>query len=127
MSHYFLIYTSVPSKKLTGEEFIDLLTVSRKENEIHNITGMLLCLPETYVQLIEGPEDKIQQLYGNIVKDRRHHNVIILKEGTIEKRFFPGWSMGFDQRNVSLNKPDDAFDLSDEKVFELFDILNKGH
>lgn len=126
MSHFFLIYSSVPSRVLTDKEVEDLLTVSRKENEIHNITGMLLCLPETYIQLIEGPENEIRQLYQNLIKDRRHHKVITLKEGIIEKRFFPDWSMGYDKRNISVKNQHGAFDFSEEKVFELFDILNEG-
>ena len=126
MGHYFLIYTSVPSRKLTSEEVENLLSASRRTNEIHKITGMLLCLPENYIQLIEGPEKEIRQLYLNLTKDRRHNRVTILKEGIIEKRFFPAWSMGFDQRSVSVKNSDGSFDYSDDKVFELFDILNEG-
>lgn len=126
MSHFFLIYSSVPSRILTEEEVQDLLTVSRRENEIRNITGMLLCLPETYIQLIEGRENEIRKLYLNLLNDRRHHKVITLKEGIIEKRFFPAWSMAYDRRNISLQNPEGSFDFSDEEVFELFDILNEG-
>ncbi len=111
---------------MTDKQLEELLAVSRRENEIHNITGMLLCLPETYIQLIEGPENEIKQLYLNLEKDRRHHNVITLREGPSHKRYFPAWSMGYDQRNISVKNPDGSFDLSDERVFDLFDILNEG-
>ncbi|MFD2163968.1 BLUF domain-containing protein [Paradesertivirga mongoliensis] len=126
MNYFYLIYCSVPARRLSDEEVEELLLVARRENKLRDITGMLLCLPEMYVQLIEGAEADIRQLYLNLSRDQRHHTVTILKEGHLEQRFFPDWSMGYDQKSVTLTNAEDSFCISDEKVFALFEILDEG-
>lgn len=126
MKYFYLIYCSLPSSKMNEGEIEQLLAVARRENNLRNITGMLLCLPEMYIQLIEGSETHVRQLYSNILKDQRHYNVIKLKEGLIEKRFFPQWSMGYDKKNIELKDSEGSFNISDDKVFELFQILDEG-
>ncbi|HEY0053859.1 MAG TPA: BLUF domain-containing protein [Pedobacter sp.] len=126
MEFFYLVYCSVPSKELNEEETDKLLITARGENELREITGMLLCLPEMYIQLIEGNKNHIRQLYANLIKDPRHYNVTILKEGIKEKRFFPEWSMGYDKKNIALKEPDGTFNISDQQVFELFAILDEG-
>ena len=126
MKYFYLVYSSVPTVKLTDQEIENLLIVARRENEARNITGMLICLPEMYVQLIEGEESHIQQLYENLKKDERHYRVTTLKQGPVEKRFFPEWTMGFDQKDIKLRDLAGSFDVSDQKVFQLFNILDDG-
>ena len=65
-------------------------------------------------------------MYTNINNDQRHHNVTTLKEGFTEKRFFPEWSMGYDKKDIRIKDSEGSFDISDEKVLSLFDILDEG-
>jgi hypothetical protein len=126
MNYFYLVYCSVPSRRLGDGEVEDLLLTAQRENKLRNITGMLLCLPEMYVQLIEGRESDIRQLYANLTNDERHYNVITLKEGFIEKRFFPNWSMGYDKKNIRLRESQGSFSISDAEVFDLFEIIDEG-
>jgi len=116
MELYYLIYTSVPARPMNDAELYDLLAVAREANSRFEVTGMLLCLPESFTQLIEGPQAHIQQLYQNIQRDKRHFRVTTLREGPIDWRFFPDWAMAFKKQHGAL-------DLQDEKVLALFDIM----
>jgi len=76
-------------------ELRDLLQESRLNNERDGITGMLLYKGGTFIQVIEGPDEAIADLYARVRKDPRHTRIIKLLEGTTEERMFPNWSMGF--------------------------------
>jgi len=118
----YLIYTSVPAKPMNDAELQELLSVAREANSRFGVTGMLICLPESFVQLIEGPKAHIDQLYRNIRHDRRHFRVTTLREERINQRFFPDWSMAF-KKEDNVDMLEGALDLHDEKVFRLFDII----
>jgi hypothetical protein len=124
MNLYYILYSSTPTRQLSDLELEDLLYVARTENGVRYITGMLLCFSNMYIQLIEGPEIHIHQLYRNIRNDSRHYEVTTLKEGVIEKRFFSDWTMGYDKSESSFDDTRISFDLADEKSFRLLNILN---
>jgi hypothetical protein len=123
MELYYVIYTSTPARILTDAELHKLLHTSRQENSRFGVTGMLICLPESYIQLIEGPKPHIQQLYQNIQQDNRHLRVTTLREAPIENRFFPDWTMAFKRSDPTVTNID-VLNLDAEKVLQLFDILD---
>jgi hypothetical protein len=69
-----LIYRSQPfgfdNAMLAG-----ILLEARRNNLRDDITGALICRHDLYLQLIEGPADAIDALYGRIVADDRHVDV----------------------------------------------------
>jgi hypothetical protein len=123
MDLYYLIYTSTPAKILTEAELHDLLHTSRQENSRFEVTGMLICLPESYIQLIEGPKTHIEQLFHNIQQDKRHLRVTTLREAPIDNRFFPDWAMAFKRSDPTITGSD-VLNLDAERVLQLFDILD---
>jgi hypothetical protein len=120
---YFYIYSSIPRRVLSQQEIQELLTLSRAENQKHQITGMLLLLNEMYVQLIEGAKDEIDQLYLKIRLDPRHMYVETLKEGWIAERYFADWQMGFDSYKLSLEQVKGSIDIAAEDSIKLVRIL----
>ncbi|UOQ68734.1 BLUF domain-containing protein [Hymenobacter volaticus] len=97
-SLYQLVYesqTTPPLPKLT--QLRDILLRSRCYNTEHHITGLLLCSEGRFVQLLEGTEADVQELFAAIKQDRRHKQVQLLHQGVAQKRCFPEWSMGFGQ------------------------------
>lgn len=90
-----ILYVSSATKKFTKEELVELLRFSRERNEKEGITGMLLYKDGNIMQVIEGPDDAIHNLYARISKDPRHTDVTKLAEEPIIERQFADWSMGF--------------------------------
>ena len=71
-----------------------LLIDSRENNQKHSITGSLLCRADIYLQMLEGPEDKVIKTFDKIKKDDRHLEVkVLLKERDVRNRLFPDWAM----------------------------------
>lgn len=125
MDLYFVIYSSIPTRKLEPLEVADLLNVARTANKVHSITGILLLLNGEYIQLIEGKKQYIDQLYKNICADSRHKYLIMLYEGYIIKRHFQDWSMAFDKLEFPFCEDKDTFDLENPRSKRLMSIIGR--
>ena len=90
-----LLYTSKAVKPFKDEELKQLLEVARTNNSKKSITGMLLYCNSNFIQLLEGNEDDLRQLFDVISADTRHNEVIKIMENKIEAPHFPDWSMGY--------------------------------
>lgn len=94
---YYLIYVSHATKAMTEGDLLELLVEARNNNLKLDITGMLLYQKGQFMQMLEGDRLAVVELYNDIIKDARHHEVVTIMDGMIEKRSFPDWSMGFKQ------------------------------
>ena len=92
---YSLAYASEASAELTVPDLLELLRRSREKNAALGVTGILLYRYGTFLQLLEGPRERVDELYATISDDPRHHAVsTVLVEDRPERRF-PDWKMGF--------------------------------
>ena len=87
-----LIYCSQPfgydQPMLNG-----ILADARTYNPKNHITGALICREDIFLQLLEGPEDKILLTYDRILNDDRHLDIELLVQESCDDRLFPTWSM----------------------------------
>jgi len=90
-------YVSSATSKLSQEELIELMHLIREKNPKVGVSGMLLYCEGHFMQVIEGPEEKVMPLYETIQADPRHDRVVTLFEETIEERRFKEWTMGLRQ------------------------------
>lgn len=95
MSIYVWLYRSLETRRLAGDDIIDILSVSRLHNGTAGITGMLLYHDGRFTQAIEGAEADILALKARIAGDPRHKEVTTLYEGAQKDRVFAHWSMAF--------------------------------
>lgn len=97
----YLIYISTAKKLLDEPELTDILQVSRRNNQEHNITGILFYSEGTFIQLLEGEPASLKIVFDLIVNDSRHKNIIKLIHASTDKRSFPNWTMGFKAINLT--------------------------
>ena len=71
-----LVYCSQPFG-YSLEILSAILIASRANNRKQDITGALICRSDIFLQLLEGPEQKVKKTYEAIQKDDRHINVFI--------------------------------------------------
>lgn len=90
-----LIYASAATYKMSTQELVDLLQISRKNNSALEITGMLLYRDGNFLQVIEGDDRVIDELYTKISKDRRHHSIVVIGKRNVSAKQFSEWAMGF--------------------------------
>ena len=100
---YQLVYVSSVSADLSEDDLQDILCRAREANRDFDITGMLVCLDGCVMQVLEGRQECVRELYARIEADLRHSGAKVLIESDIAKRAFPDWSMGF--RNASRDDP----------------------
>jgi Sensors of blue-light using FAD len=92
---YHLVYASLAVERLKQTQLLDLLKISRLNNEARGLTGMLLYRDGLYLQLLEGPREEVTRLIGKLSRDPRHKKIRILRQGVIRKRLFPEGSMAY--------------------------------
>lgn len=117
---YELIYRSTAGKDLKAEDIQDILETSTKFNVEHNITGCLLYHNDEFLQIIEGEEKDVKELFEHIKKDKRHTNVMILEEGYTTERLFTNWSMAYQPLESNL-----ANKINKELFASNFNTLSK--
>ncbi len=98
---YYTIYVSQAKRPMDVSELEQLLQKSRAWNTSKALTGLLIYRYSSegksghFIQMLEGDKEEVHALYDKIKIDKRHHTVLKLNEGTIEKRMFSEWAMGF--------------------------------
>lgn len=92
---FYLIYLSSARELYTNSDLSDILSKSRSNNTSKDVTGLLLYHEGSILQVLEGDEETVIELYNKIAKDERHHSIIKMVTGKSEERNFPDWSMGF--------------------------------
>ena len=95
-----LLYVSRAVDPKANEETDSILDSSRQHNIANGITGILCYGGGIYLQAIEGGRKQVNELYGHIVRDTRHKDVVLLDYEEITERRFGGWTMG----KVNLSK-----------------------
>lgn len=101
---FYHVYVSSAAKLMSSDELVKLLEVCRVNNTAIGISGMLVHKDGNFMQVIEGPEDKVRHLLEKIMLDPRHRGIMTLIEGYTEARQFSNWSMGFYELNSAEAK-----------------------
>ena len=92
---YQIIYSSESTFPMKTEDLEELLERARARNSAQGISGALIYADGMFLQILEGEHDPVQALMAAILKDVRHENVLILREGTIPSAKFSRWDMAY--------------------------------
>ncbi|WP_289036959.1 BLUF domain-containing protein [uncultured Zobellia sp.] len=104
---YTLTYESKAIKELTNADIETILETARNFNGANTITGCLIFYKRRFIQILEGEKEKVQSLFENIKKDKRHTNVYQLSEDEVIERNFPNWGMVYypiDENDLNKNE-----------------------
>jgi hypothetical protein len=95
-----LLYVSRAAHPEDDAATQSILDSARQHNSVNGITGILCYGGGIYLQAIEGGRKAVNDLYGHILRDKRHQDVVLLHYSEITERRFGGWTMG----QVNLTK-----------------------
>ena len=90
-----LLYTSTATSEMRDDQLAALLELSRRNNEAAGITGLLLYHEGTFMQVLEGEETAVLDLYQHILRDPRHTGSRVIWQLPVETRTFGEWSMAY--------------------------------
>lgn len=123
---YHLTYFSTASMYFSEKDIEKLLQVAKENNQQLGITGILLFIEGSFLQVLEGKKNDVLNLFQTIRQDDRHHDVIKVFEGEKNERNFEKWSMGFKDIPLIECKQQTGFeDISDEDFIN--NVLKKNH
>lgn len=92
-----LLYVSSTADEPSLDDLDQVLTASRRNNAMLGITGLLLFIDGGFLQILEGEERAVRELYTRIANDPRHRNARLMLDREVPVRSFPEWSMGFER------------------------------
>ena len=95
MKIHQIVYSSLASKKMLKSDLVIILRKARTNNRISDITGLLMYIDGYFLQILEGSEDNVREIYNKISLDVRHKDCQIIYEGDSDKRFFSRWEMAY--------------------------------
>ena len=90
-----LIYYSKPAPNLKKADLNDILEESQVFNQQHGITGILVYDHHYFMQLLDGPEGPVNELFHKIMNDQRHQQVRLTKYNELTDKPFCEWSMAY--------------------------------
>lgn len=132
-----LIYASRGARPLSKGEIVALLRHARGKNSGLNITGMLLYDEGSFLQVLEGEEAVVNDLFAQIAGDDRHDSIVTIINEAIPHRQFADWSMGYAELSRSelgqIDGMNDFFegrrclaDIDSGRAKKILDAFAKG-
>jgi len=91
-----VIYISVADPLIGEQDIAALLVEARRNNQRDALTGALIFNGHNFLQLLEGPADKVDACLDKIRRDPRHSGMIEVRRRTIDERAFAEWTMLYD-------------------------------
>ena len=88
-----LTYLSNPVKPFTDADFDDIESKSLEANNARDVTGLLIVNDDRILQILEGREDAVRELYAKIEADSRHTVTKFVSAVEDEVRLLLTWSM----------------------------------
>jgi hypothetical protein len=88
-----LIYASRATECFHEHEIPDLLQQVRIANAKQEITGMLLYISGSFLQVLEGQPEMVDAVFSSILRDEKHTQVTLIARDSIPERAFEGWTM----------------------------------
>ena len=99
---FLMIYGSYAVPTFSECDLLDILSVSRYNNEKIGITGTLIYSNGRIMQVLEGDYAAVNALfYGKIAHDKRHMQATVLLQEFAHTRVFSDWHMGFYKNSPS--------------------------
>jgi Sensors of blue-light using FAD len=89
-----LVYVSRSVKPGDEEHTESILASSKEHNASNGITGILCHGGGIFLQALEGGRNQVNALYGHLIRDPRHTDVVLLHYEEVKERRYSGWAMG---------------------------------
>ncbi len=91
---YETIYVSSRATGVTDQIIVDEIVLpAGARNRSLDITGCLWFSDSRFLQILEGPEQAVKAVFGSILRDPRHRDIVTLSSTPLTVRTFSRWNM----------------------------------
>jgi hypothetical protein len=124
-------YVSVADPLIGDQDIAAILVAARRNNARDELTGALVYNGRNFLQLLEGPAEKVDACLAVIRADPRHSGMVEVRRRTIEARDFGEWAMLYDPRfewhdnGLERLAANGRIDAQDERIFANFIALGR--
>ena len=94
MDIHQLIYASTATVKMDFSQVKDISSRASRNNERYGISGLLVYGGGYFLQILEGRQKEINELYFKVAGDERHKNICLLDYENIAIQRYGKWAMG---------------------------------
>ncbi len=112
LSTISVIYLSTAADCVDTAVLQTIASVNTRNNTADGITGALLFHRRQFIQVLEGRRDVVSRCMQRIMRDDRHHDVLLMRCDVVQQRQFWEWSNRLLQSTPAV----------EDKVEELFDV-----
>lgn len=99
-----IVYASRAASADARGDLPAILTVSRRNNGVDGVSGLLWSQADRYLQLLEGPGDSVADAFDRIRRDPRHADIVVIDDSEQAERVFADWAMA----GMPGEQPEDA-------------------
>ncbi|WP_300376460.1 BLUF domain-containing protein [Henriciella sp.] len=75
---YRLAYVSTAAKSVSATDLQDILESAIRNNTKIGVTGTIIYNGASFLQILEGPQDKVEKIYAHICTDNRHNHIMTI-------------------------------------------------
>ncbi len=90
-----IIYVSAARPEASAAQLDAILEAAARHNQRQGITGMLLYAGGSFLQVLEGEEEAVDETFRRISRDARHAGIMVIQREHVAERSFSQWNMGF--------------------------------
>ena len=90
-----LFYVSRLAPGVGDRDVRQILAISRRNNRMLDLTGVLACSGRHFAQVLEGRADALESLVPRIARDRRHEEFRQVFDRPLATREYPLWAMAY--------------------------------
>ena len=124
-------YVSVADPLIRDHDIAAILVSACRNNARDELTGALVYNGHNFLQLLEGPDKRLEACLATIRSDPRHSGMVEVRRRAVETRDFAEWAMLYDPRfeweGEGLRKiaANGRIDAGDERMFANFIALGR--
>ena len=96
----------------------ELLAVAQKNNSSKSITGALLYSGGYFIQVLEGAQKDVEEVFELIMCDNRHSDITVLTNKHVAARSFSKWSMALAGVREDIPESLDGLLVAPEELVE---------
>lgn len=90
-----ICYVSSARSNITQDELTHIFNFTEDKNTSMNITGILLFESGKFLQVLEGEESLLKNLFEKIETDSRHNNIFVILNKKSKRKIFANYASHF--------------------------------
>lgn len=83
---------------------LDIMRAAMRNNDRNGLTGFLLRSDNTYLNVLEGPQDAVEYMLSRVARDSRAYGLQVFSLRSVTSRHYPAWSMGYNESQPDRGK-----------------------